>query len=111
MPLMDALAILWRKYRAAVLWGKSCRKYSRAIKHIERGLTLKEKGDRFRAWAEAIEKQNGDTVGAAETVRGQWLKGEFDGEYICSRCGMEYCEADPTVKPYKYCPACGSENE
>ena len=51
------------------------------------------------------------TVDAVEVVHGKWIKGKYPGEYTCSRCGMEYCEADPTAKPYKYCPECGSKNE
>lgn len=47
----------------------------------------------------------------AEIVHGKWLKGGHDGEYICSKCGMTYCEADPTEKPFNYCPECGSKNE
>ena len=50
-------------------------------------------------------------VDAVEVVHGKWIKGKYPGEYTCSRCGMEYCEAEPTVKPYKYCPECGSKNE
>ncbi len=51
------------------------------------------------------------TVEAVEVVHGRWIPGEFEGEYTCSRCGMEYCEADPRERPYKYCPECGSKNE
>lgn len=54
---------------------------------------------------------NAPTVDAVEVVHGRWIPGEFEGEYICSRCGMEYCEADPMERPYKYCPECGSKNE
>ena len=50
-------------------------------------------------------------VDAVEVVHGRWIKGKYPGEYICSRCGLEYCEADPEEKPYKYCPECGSKNE
>ena len=48
---------------------------------------------------------------AVEVVHGRWMKGKYPGEYICSHCGLEYCEADPEEKPYKYCPECGSKNE
>ena len=51
------------------------------------------------------------TVDAVEVVHGRWIKGKYPGEYTCSRCGMQYCEADHTAKPYKYCPECGSKNE
>ncbi|MBQ8359773.1 MAG: hypothetical protein IJX37_07695 [Oscillospiraceae bacterium] len=51
------------------------------------------------------------TVDAVEVVYGKWITGRFDGEYTCSQCGFEYCEADPAEKPYKYCPECGSKNE
>lgn len=50
-------------------------------------------------------------VEAVEVVRGKWIKGKYPGEYTCSRCGMEYCEADPADKQFKYCPECGSKNE
>ena len=55
--------------------------------------------------------ENAPAVDAVEVVHGRWIKGEYPGEYTCSRCGMEYCEADHTVKPCKYCPECGSKNE
>lgn len=48
---------------------------------------------------------------AEEVVHGKWIKGKYPGEYTCSRCGMEYCEADPADKPFNYCPECGSKNE
>ena len=51
------------------------------------------------------------TVDAVEVVHGRWIRGEYEGEYTCSVCGMEYCEADPSEKPYNYCPKCGSKNE
>lgn len=51
------------------------------------------------------------TVDAVEVVHGKWIKGKYPGEYTCSRCGMEYCEADPADKPFNYCPECGSKNE
>lgn len=46
-----------------------------------------------------------------EVVHGKWIKGKYPGEYTCSRCGMEYCEADSADKPFNYCPECGSQNE
>ena len=51
------------------------------------------------------------TVDAVEVVHGRWMRGVFEGEYTCSRCGMEYCETDPENRPFKYCPECGSKNE
>ena len=51
------------------------------------------------------------TVDAVEVVHARWIKGKYPGEYTCSRCGMQYCEADHTAKPYKYCPECGNKNE
>lgn len=67
------------------------------------------KGRAFAAVMRHI--QEASAVDAVEVVHGQWIKGKYPGEYTCSRCGMEYCEADPADKPFKYCPECGSKNE
>lgn len=57
MPLRDAVAKLRIQFRAAVLWGRANRLYDRAIKHLDRGLMLKEKGDKYIAQAEAVENR------------------------------------------------------
>ena len=59
MELIGAIVKLWRLFRTAVLWDRANRAYGRAIKHIDRGLELKNKGDMYSARAEKLEKQGG----------------------------------------------------
>lgn len=56
MTLKDAFAKLRMQIQIYVLWDKTYRVYRRARKYLERGKTLKEKGDKYRAKAEAIEE-------------------------------------------------------
>ena len=57
MALKDAIVKLWMLLQTAVLWDRANRVYSCAIKHIDRGLALKKKGDIYSAKATAIEKR------------------------------------------------------
>lgn len=59
MTLKDAAAKLRMQFQTAVLWNMTCWVYRRSVKHLKRGLVLKEKGDKYRARAEKIEELMG----------------------------------------------------
>jgi len=59
MTLKDAAAKLKMQFQTIVLWNRTYRAYSRSVKHLKRGMLLKEKGDKYRARAEKIEELMG----------------------------------------------------
>lgn len=86
---------------------------------IANGVTVQEQV-RDCHWATEQAYKNGYAKGvedgkrgATEVAHGLWqvIRSKADVAYTCSQCGMTYCEGDPTEKPFKYCPECGSKNE
>lgn len=56
MTLKDAAAKLRMQFQTAVLWNMTYWAYRRSVKHLKRGMVLKEKGNKYRARAEKIEE-------------------------------------------------------
>ena len=52
-----------------------------------------------------------ETVDANPTVHAHWVaceSDEYEDEYKCSACGIQFIAIEPQEEGWKYCPCCGA---
>ena len=53
-----------------------------------------------------------ETIDSAPVVHAHWVaceSDEYEDEYKCSACGIQFIAIEPQEEGWKYCPCCGAK--